>query len=473
MALTRHHTNLPEARAWWFNPPVRPLSWFSLAVLALPACFNPSSTEDTDVEGTGTATGSGSTTSASTNPPDSGPVDSSSTDPTSPPDTTATSTGTSSSCIDTSECSDGLLCIDGECAPCTAAADPDEACNDFDPATPVCDPSGTCAACVASGCAVETPYCDPQVGCLPCDEHSQCPDSACHLLGPMAGQCFDPSSVIPIADEPALSTAIAASQAGDQTVLQLAAGDFEIQGTYVIFSDEMAIIGQEGTILTGGATNVFTFGGDGQIVYIADIDMATGPFRAIRCDAPGRVWLDDTSIVDYPVGLQTSCESHLRRSYVDATDFAVFALGGTTFVENSTLVPGMSAGISVDNAVIDVRYSNIVGGIGPALTCTALGSGEVRNSIITASPGFNSVDAACAMQFSGNAVGPGADGVDVGNYDATWFVDAPGGNFHLSAAGELAFDGIGQWEPGDPVVDIDGDARPQAGPGFAGVDEVP
>ncbi len=474
----RSSTKLPATQTRWFNPLVRPLSWFSLAALALPACFSPSSSEDTDAEGTGTATGSGSTGSATTNPnpSDSGVVDSSGDDPTNPPDTTATSTGdTSSSCIDASECNDGLLCIDGACAPCTAAADPDEACNDADPATPVCDPAGTCAACVAGGCAMETPYCDPQVGCLPCDEHSQCPDSACHLLGPMAGQCFDPSTVIPIADEPALAAAIEATQPGDQAVLVLAQGDYETPNGYVLFGDEIAIVGEDGAVITtvDGASNIFIFGGDGQIVYFSNIVIDSGPFRAIRCDGPGRMWLDDTAITNFTVSLQTSCETHARRSHLQGSQFAMNVLSGSTFLENSTIVPGTSAGLSVDMGTIDVRYSNIVGGTGPALTCTAASGGEVRNSILASMPGFDAVGPDCSLQFSGNAVGPNGSGVDVGPYDATWFVDAPGGNYHLSAAGELAFDGIAQWEPGDPTADIDGDARPQVGPGFAGVDEVP
>jgi len=41
-----------------------------------------------------------------------------------------------------------------------------------------------------------------------------------------------------------------------------------------------------------------------------------------------------------------------------------------------------------------------------------------------------------------------------------WFVGYGAGNFHLQNDGLSLFADIAQWQPGDPLTDIDGDPRP-------------
>ena len=62
-------------------------------------------------------------------------------------------------------------------------------------------------------------------------------------------------------------------------------------------------------------------------------------------------------------------------------------------------------------------------------------------------------------------------GTQVGDYDSSWFSPSITSPFLLSGEGEAIFDGIATWQAGDPELDVEGDARPQDGPGFPGVDE--
>ncbi len=430
-------------------------------------CFSPESGPGQDTEATGS---SGTETGAQTQPADGTTSEGGATETTAVTSVDSTmTTGTPEGCTDASTCPGGEVCEDAMCMPCQDASDPDAACADADAQTPYCDGAGTCVACLADTCDGATPTCDPQVGCVPCTEHAQCPDSACHLLGPFAGTCFDASEVVPIADIAALETAFMALAPGDNAVFDLAPGTYEVSGFFTSVADELAILGHGAATITGGATNVVA---TNQTLYVAGLGIVTGPFRVFSCGNPGRLWIDDTTIVDYVMPVTTSCETHVRRSFVMGTDTTIDAQGATVFVENSAIVAAPTAGLALTDSLVDIRYANIIGA-GNGITCSDGASGSVRNSMVVSTSGFVSVDPACGLDFANNAVGPNAQGVDVGDYDPSWFVSPGSGDLHLSASGQATFAGIAQWEEDDPLVDADGDARPQDAPGYPGLDEVP
>ncbi|RMG94603.1 MAG: hypothetical protein D6705_15815 [Deltaproteobacteria bacterium] len=66
------------------------------------------------------------------------------------------------------------------------------------------------------------------------------------------------------------------------------------------------------------------------------------------------------------------------------------------------------------------------------------------------------------MTFEGNASDTdlGAGNTMSGMYDAGWFANPGGGDYHLSPSGATTFADVATWKEGDPPVDYDGDARP-------------
>ncbi|MEM6996145.1 MAG: hypothetical protein AAF721_36900 [Myxococcota bacterium] len=387
----------------------------------------------------------------------------------------SSSTGGPTPCTDAGDCSDGLLCIDDSCQPCSAAADPDGECEARSGDAPVCDAdAGLCVACVAETCDGMTPVCDPAVGCAACTVHADCPDSACHLMGPEQGGCFDVADVEEVSDITELEAALTIG-AGSQLVINLTAETFTVGGTFSV-NGEVAILGQPGTVITGGATNLFAFGGDGQYLYVADVAVDTGPFRAFNCSGAGGLWLDDTVVDGYALGVYSGCETHLRRGrYVstDDTGAAVEMLaGGELFAENVAFGPGGEVPIRLTDATADLRYVTIAGNA-LSLICMGGASGTIRNSILV-SPTGGSITPGCQLSFVDNAVDGGFGfGDDVGVYDPAWFVSPAVGDFHLTPAGQATFGGIADWDDGDPLLDVDGDPRPQDRAGFPGIDEVP
>jgi hypothetical protein len=127
---------------------------------------------------------------------------------------------------------------------------------------------------------------------------------------------------------------------------------------------------------------------------------------------------------------------------------------------------------SIEDSAIDLRYSTIAGNT-QSIDCSNSATGVLRNNIIVGL-GTSSISVSCFMSFVDNAVDGGFGfGTDVGAYDPAWFV-APGtGDFHLAGPGQATFADIADWDPGDPLVDIDGDPRPQDALGYPGIDEIP
>lgn len=453
-----------------------------LVPLLVPACFDPSEAgpdtdTDTLTDGTGAAT-TGPTGGASLTSPDSTASDPTMTsadatgttnDPDTGPDPDGTTGDTNEACTASSECGAGELCIDEACQSCDAARDPDALCAAETPDTPVCDlDTMLCAACSPAQCSGATPVCDPDAGCAACTEHEQCPDSACHLLGPDQGTCFDVADVVEVSDISELEAELAAAGAGNQRVLRLSAETFEVSGSLGV-AGEVALLGQPGTVITGGATNLFSVSGT---AYVDDLVIADGPFRALSCLADaGGLWVDDTAISGYSVAIQGNCETHVRRSSIRTTSGVgtVAVIGNAPlFAENSAFGPGSEIALQLGDIDIDMRYVTIAGN-GTSLECTSSTGGIVRNSIVVGTAAGSI--SGCFNMWVDNAVDSPSRGMDVGPYDEAWFVDPAAGDFHLTPAGEAAIGALADWDRGDPALDIDGDTRPMDAASFPGLDE--
>ena len=188
---------------------------------------------DTDADVTGSADGTMSSTGPTTTAP------STTDDPTMGPgpgsDTETETVGETTdgdTCEGDGDCTDaGAPFCDaaGMCVACDGMPDPDAACAGADAAAPVCNDGGCvqCTAANAAACDGQTPVCDDAANaCRGCEEHAECPDSACHLDGGDVGGCFAEADVQMIANATALETALSGLGADDQAVLVLAAGTY-------------------------------------------------------------------------------------------------------------------------------------------------------------------------------------------------------------------------------------------------------
>ena len=394
-------------------------------------------------------------------------------------------------CTSDAACDDPLqpFCNpDGACVGCDGLADPDAACAGSDAGRPVCS-EGECVQCTAerdAACEGSTPICGAANVCEGCTEHSQCPESACHLDGPQAGACFDVADVQMVADANALTTALGEVAADDDVVLMLSGSDYSGVEADLVTNAEVAILGNGSPSISGNRlSGVIATGGD-SIVYFAGVSLqSNGSGDGLACSGSS-VWLDDVEIRNNAqVGLDVSggCAAHLRRTVVRANSGGGVVVDGVTStlaLETSAVADNVGAsagpGVRVLSAGLSITYSVLVSngtfGQPDNLECLSGATGVVRNSIV-AGPSGDSIVTCDGLSFTTNALDTsnlGATNVEVGSYDPLWF-SATDGVYSLTPAGEAVFVDIAQWVDGDPLADIDGDAIPTDLPSFPGYDQ--
>lgn len=377
---------------------------------------------------------------------------------------------------------------EGNTPVCNASA---ERCECSTDAAPTCTDSATVSRCVNgawvdSTCTGDIPVCVNGVGCSECTEHSQCPQSACHLSGSKQGTCFAMSSVVNVNSAAALLNAVNATSTTGESVIKLSAG------TYTMTSElgpkgETAIIGQPGVVIVdnmpppsdGRAAFIYS----SETTYLAKFELQnTSANHAGFSGYSGSiVWVDDVRIQGEATVILTYGECHVRRSSMyDCGSGALAYYGGSLFIENSTIGPPRSGsqttGVgAISGAVLDVRYSTIVGhhwGVGCSI---GQSGGRITNSIIASELNGYSIaddygDCSQAFTLSNNAIDQPGYGTSIATYNPNWFVGASTGNLHLSNAGKVAIPAVATRGSGDPIVDIDGDPRP-ASAGYPGADE--
>ena len=392
-------------------------------------------------------------------------------------------------CEGNEDCSDGAAPFcDGEgvCVSCDGMPDGNAACGEADEENPVCD-AGECVQCTAGdseACDGQTPICDEEVRtCGACTEHSECPDSACHLDGVDVGGCFDEGDVQVIANVGQLNTALGGLGANDQVVLVLAAGTYG-STLGIGGSAEVAILGQGAPILAGDGSRAVDAFASG-IVYLSGVEIVNGSGDGISCSGTS-VWLDDSEVRNNAqVGLDVSggCAAHLRRTVVAVNNGGgIDQVGGELRMTNSVVaLNGGSVspfgGLSIDGVDILVSYTTIAGNdsqnTGMSIRCSGANTGEVRNSIVSGEDA-SSVDPCAGVSVLSSRVdegGLGGTNTNVGAFDPGWFSNPATGNYHLTGSGETVFMDIADWQAGDPLFDVDGDPIPTDMPSFPGYDQ--
>ncbi|MCA9708071.1 MAG: right-handed parallel beta-helix repeat-containing protein [Myxococcales bacterium] len=364
----------------------------------------------------------------------------------------------------------------GECVSCSAVADGDGACAQLDPATPLCV-GDRCVACTADDplvCDQQLLVCDDDThACVPCGEHEECGSGACELA---LGRCFPTDFVVTVdgdggamADYMSIAAAVDAVDDGQHGVIVVHELDMAAPyalGVQVTGGKTIALLAAPGEapIIQGtGGNPGLRVEGAGTSVYVDGLSIA-GNTGGLGLAVDGAsAWVDRSRIVQNSGGgilAQNGAELTLRNCFV--------VLNGGQFVD--------TRGLTASNAIIRLAYTTVAandgtGATGPiSIACDAGTTGEVRNSIVAS--GTDTIDCT-GLVFDSNVVdtaGLSGSNNDVLAFDPGWFPGIAMSDFHVAAGPPFAE--VAQWNDGDPLTDIDGDARPtnDGDPDYAGAD---
>lgn len=501
-----------------------------VTLLALAGCPGPSG--DTD---SGSASDSASSSEGNTDPTDgtvsnptlTDPVTTTmETDPTgmtasesesgttvNPTEDTVSTTGPQPQCMQDADCNDpeAPFCASEKCVACSGTADPAAACAGKDANAPVCA-DDACVQCTADDkalCQGNTPVCGDDNACTACTDHPECPESACNLE---TGACFAPEYVIYV-------DRLAPCDVGDGS---MGAPFCKIAEAFdkMLASDEGVAVGWTIKIKSGNYVEEPLVVPDGSLVAMTTWDGIQPKIRAsngsgstlsvnnasklyidrlafnlndefngIVC-AGADVWIDGTRIASNAnQGYEsTDCDTWIRNSVIFKNGGGGLASygAGQTWITNSFVTGNGTqnsddyGGVrSAQGNELHLIYSTVVNNLtasGPrSLQCTGdAGATEVRNSVIIAFGGMNSVDCANGT-YTSSALDEGVVDGD-GNLmaiamDIMNFFEAPKDGVYAAKAG-TGIDGLAVWKSGDPKRDFDGSARPgsDGDPDFAGAD---
>ena len=399
-------------------------------------------------------------------------------------------------CSASAECPDTTpLCDAGLCVVCSDAAT--VACAGELPERPVCDSdSGACVVCTpddASVCPEAAPACRDHA-CVPCREHGECPASACELL---TGACMPIDHVWWVDQSQAfsgngsftspfqlVSEALALIPPGAHGTVMLATDGPHLEHVLVDAGRVVAIVGRPDGGVGGGlaelvADTTTLAAVDGATVYAGHLgvrgglgcDHATLAFDDGRIASPG--WFAATLF---------DCDTRMRRvEAVAKAGSGVAAIAGTLALENTILqAQAGQAALTLLDASATLVYVTLAAGVGSAALRCLEGEGElgeavsIRNSLIlTLDPLLPGLDGCAAASVETSALElPLADNLVLGPMDPAWFVGFATGNLRLAAAAPAVLASAARWHPGDPIVDLDGQARPSEpdSPDYAGAD---
>jgi hypothetical protein len=371
-------------------------------------------------------------------------------------------------------------------------------CADVDPALPACGAAGACVECTAteaSACTGATPVCEAATQtCRACEEHSECPASACDLeLGSClptdrvwwvdnsATNCVDAAGS---RDEPLCALGDALARVGDGEV-----GTVRLVRTNTTYAVPVAIgvgrrLALRGEPVAGLLPALDVDGGTTLAAsgmaraFVSDVRIAGSGALDPAATASGgaRLYLDDV-VIEANAGAGLSATSgarvfarrtELRRN--GGTGLEVAGASEVTFTNTIVARNGDdfagTRGVRVvdTNSVVRLRYTTVAGNSGidaaDSVLCAIGGRLEADDSILVAQ-GLNSVDCPSAQidhSVVDGVAQMGTTNLVISSFVAGWFVNLATGDARLVAPGPFA--GVAKWDVGDPATDIDGTLRP-------------
>lgn len=377
---------------------------------------------------------------------------------------------TGSPCMGIEDCKDAAMpfCdpVTETCVACDGMEDPNGACTDLDPVTPLCA-GGRCVQCTPENpveCEEERLVCDGSTGlCGPCTGHAQCTSGACELD---VGSCFSDDFVVHVdgdggADYTSIADAEADIPRNGHGVITVHALDGDAAYDPVIINDGKVIAllaapGEAPSIRSPLAPSL-RVAGEGATLYIDGLTLSGNPVGlGLRVDLGALAWVDRSRITQNVAGgiLVDDARLVLRNSFV----------GGT----HGTDVLRINAG------TVDLLYSTLGAGTGlsTAISCEEAKHVAVRNSLIVSSdicpeidcPGMIVTRSATEIDLQDPVILGfleivSMDNVALGDMSPEWFEGYTTGDFHLSGLQPAALDSVAAWSVSDPTIDIDGDAR--------------
>ncbi|MCX4247564.1 hypothetical protein [Paraliomyxa miuraensis] len=441
------------------------------------ACYSPCGQGLTAVELAQCPQGSSSAGSSGGSTGETGATSSS----TAQADDTASDTGIPGCRVD-ADCEPTMpSCVDGQCVPCTLAPDPDLVCAQLDPMRPLCA-DDRCVACTeddASACEDPTPVCDLVEGtCVACTRHEQCPQSACHLE---MGSCLPTDRVWWV----------------DGDAGGCAGADGSEASPYCTVAGALANVG------VGETGTLWVRARAGDAAYAAGLTLTGGRVVAVRGLADERPRFSGGG-VGAPITISGGAVAYLDRGRVDGSSVseAIAVVGAVLHLDGWLVVLNPGGGVSLSNgaelhartsvlgangsglidaqalraaaSTFELRYVTVAGndsaGVA-SIECMGGSAGVVHDSIVV---GIDSGSIACpGLVVDHSAIDSllAGDGVVLReSFDSGWFLAPGAGDFHLVSP--HPFDDVAQWQPGDPIVDLDGEPRPQmaGAPDVAGAD---
>ncbi|MEX1367185.1 MAG: hypothetical protein AB1Z98_28920 [Nannocystaceae bacterium] len=302
-------------------------------------------------------------------------------------------------------------------------------------------------------CDAELLLCDEDANaCVSCTEHEQCASGACELA---VGRCF-PEDVVVHVDQDGgqdfSSVTVAVGSIGDG-----------MAGVIVVHEAGMdGLTAYQGLVQVDGGKTIALLAAAGE----APILQGTGVNPGVRAqDAETTLYVDGIGISGNAggVGLEVDgATAGVDRSRIDDNNGGgVQAQSMANLTLRNCFVGGIAAdvdAIALNEADLTMLYTtvgggSVVSGRTRALFCDGASVASVRNSILV------SLDTMSEVECPTVTLTTSATEAEVG-FSAAWFDGYAAGEFSLSASGMTTFEGLAQWQAGDPATDIDGDARP-------------
>ena len=384
-------------------------------------------------------------------------------------DASAGTTTQAGTCSVDADCDDPAapLCLGGDCSPCDAATNPDDACAARDASTPICD-RGACVGC-PDDTVCPSPY--PTCGCRSCTAHAQCPDgAACDLEG---GTCLVDDVLYADHDAPCPGEGTDADpfcgvQLAIDAIGEGGAGTVRVRrglGAVGYVEDLAALAGQtigllgdsdQAPIVTaaaGGSPSILVVTDAATTVYLDRLRLrSSGDGPAVHVSA-GTLYANGLEVSESPGGGLLASD------------------GASVHLDNGMLgyFQQSGPGIEVASASLQMRYTSIAYlGANPAILCTRPVGVTMENSIVAYFTGGTDID--CPDATVSNLVTRDEVGPMPGDF--VWFENHLSGDLHLRPEGAAVFADYAQWNTGDPATDIDGDPRPRVDgtPDFPGAD---
>lgn len=373
---------------------------------------------------------------------------------------TSTTTGEPVPCMEDEDCAGEPgrpFCYLQLCVDCSQTPNPDTECAEADATKPLCV-NEACVQCSAANdeqCMGMTPVCDEATNsCVACTAHDQCENGAgCNLF---TGECLPSESVVRVGPGQAFLTigaAVNSFGAGTQGTIIVHDGSYNEtiavdNGRVLAFLSNGAVIPQ--WTRTSGATAPQLTVADATVlmdgIEMSNNSLLTQPAMRV---STGMAWVDRGRIVQNAGGgiaVEMGGELRLRNSFL-ANDPDIVELNvasSTALVLYTTIGAnlGTTTGLLCDgSSVVTVRNSIIVSrSTDPEVSCTNLTATYTAAELLLDGDGNEELMAV----------------------DTTWFQTYNGGDLHLTPSGDARFEGIAQWQegdPDDPLVDIDLDPR--------------